>query len=415
MSPTMPIELDRSSPEPLYRQVAVSLRRAIDDGRLRPGQRVPSVRALADQLSVGRLTIATAYEGLAADGYLVGRVGFGTRRRARAAGGRRPRRAVRVAAAGPATPDRRPAARPSIAADRARRRGRGRGPPGGALEPSVRPAGLGGGGLGRWRARGRPGRRAGPRAAPPRRVQARGGARWRGDRGSRRRRAAAGSDRRPSPCDARRTMRARAGRDPVRRGDRVRGRRPAVARRRPAPRRRGPGRSPGPPGDAREWWRAGRGGRRRARAAGRSAPGPGGGRGRRADGPRPDRRDDAARSPPASPRLGNRDRRARSSRTAGSTISSFAPRPNRASRASTATVGSSTSARSRRSSTAVSGPRMPCCRLPSSSRSWPVSRRSIPGPRRSSSGRSPGSSPTASSIATSRGCDGPCSTARTRR
>ena len=78
MSPTMPIELDRSSPEPLYRQVAVSLRRAIDDGRLRPGQRVPSVRALADQLSVGRLTIATAYEGLAADGYLVGRVGFGT-------------------------------------------------------------------------------------------------------------------------------------------------------------------------------------------------------------------------------------------------------------------------------------------------------------------------------------------------
>lgn len=78
MSPTFAIELDRTSAEPLYRQVETSLRRAIDDGRLRPGQRVPSVRALAGQLGVGRLTIATAYEGLAADGYLIGRMGFGT-------------------------------------------------------------------------------------------------------------------------------------------------------------------------------------------------------------------------------------------------------------------------------------------------------------------------------------------------
>src|SRR5687768_15892639 len=78
MSPTMPIELDRSSSEPLYRQLATSLRRAIDDGRLRPGQRVASVRLLAGQLGLGRLTVATAYEQLAAEGYLVGRVGFGT-------------------------------------------------------------------------------------------------------------------------------------------------------------------------------------------------------------------------------------------------------------------------------------------------------------------------------------------------
>ena len=78
MSPTMPIQLDRTSSEPLYRQVATSVRRAIDDGLLRPGQRVPSVRVLAAQLAVGRLTIATAYEQLAAEGYLVGRIGFGT-------------------------------------------------------------------------------------------------------------------------------------------------------------------------------------------------------------------------------------------------------------------------------------------------------------------------------------------------
>jgi GntR family transcriptional regulator/MocR family aminotransferase len=78
MSATMPFELDRSSPEPLYRQVETNVRDAIAAGRLRPGQRLPSVRALAGQLGVGRLTIATAYEQLAADGYLVSRMGFGT-------------------------------------------------------------------------------------------------------------------------------------------------------------------------------------------------------------------------------------------------------------------------------------------------------------------------------------------------
>lgn len=78
MSTSFAIELDRTSAEPLYRQVETGLRRAIDGGRLRPGQRVPSVRALAGQLGVGRLTIATAYEQLAAEGYLIGRMGFGT-------------------------------------------------------------------------------------------------------------------------------------------------------------------------------------------------------------------------------------------------------------------------------------------------------------------------------------------------
>jgi GntR family transcriptional regulator / MocR family aminotransferase len=78
MSATLPIELDRASSEPLYRQIESFVRTAIDAGRLRPGQRLPSVRALAGQLGVGRLTVATAYEELASEGYLVGRMGFGT-------------------------------------------------------------------------------------------------------------------------------------------------------------------------------------------------------------------------------------------------------------------------------------------------------------------------------------------------
>ncbi|HEX5015672.1 MAG TPA: PLP-dependent aminotransferase family protein [Candidatus Limnocylindrales bacterium] len=78
MSGTLPIELDRASSEPLYRQIESFVREAIDAGRLRPGQRLPSVRGLAGQLGVGRLTVATAYEELAAEGYLVSRMGFGT-------------------------------------------------------------------------------------------------------------------------------------------------------------------------------------------------------------------------------------------------------------------------------------------------------------------------------------------------
>ena len=78
MSATLPIDLDRTADDPLYRQVAMSVRRAIDSGRLRPGERLPSVRALGAQLNVGRLTIATAYEQLAAEGYVVSRIGFGT-------------------------------------------------------------------------------------------------------------------------------------------------------------------------------------------------------------------------------------------------------------------------------------------------------------------------------------------------
>ena len=74
----LPVTLDRNSPEPLYRQVERQVRAAVDTGRLRPGDRVASVRELARELDVGRLTVATAYEQLAADGYLVGRVGFGT-------------------------------------------------------------------------------------------------------------------------------------------------------------------------------------------------------------------------------------------------------------------------------------------------------------------------------------------------
>ncbi|HZC04283.1 MAG TPA: PLP-dependent aminotransferase family protein [Ktedonobacterales bacterium] len=74
------ITLDRSSDatEGLTRQIYAQLRQAILSGRLRAGDRLPPSRALAQELDVARLTVATAYDWLRAEGYVAGRVGAGT-------------------------------------------------------------------------------------------------------------------------------------------------------------------------------------------------------------------------------------------------------------------------------------------------------------------------------------------------
>jgi GntR family transcriptional regulator/MocR family aminotransferase len=75
---TLHLPVDRSSGIPIHRQIYEGLRRAILDGLLRPGQQIPSTRALAMELAVSRLPVLTAYEQLLHEGYLVGRIGSGT-------------------------------------------------------------------------------------------------------------------------------------------------------------------------------------------------------------------------------------------------------------------------------------------------------------------------------------------------
>src|SRR5690348_8751568 len=72
------LPLDRGSRVPLHRQIYDGLRRAILEGMLRAGQRVPATRALASELGVSRFPVLTAYEQLLHEGYLEGRVGSGT-------------------------------------------------------------------------------------------------------------------------------------------------------------------------------------------------------------------------------------------------------------------------------------------------------------------------------------------------
>lgn len=72
------VRLERGGDAPIYRQVYDGVRGAIIDGLLRPGQRLPSTRALAAELRVSRLSVLTAFDQLRHEGYLSGRVGSGT-------------------------------------------------------------------------------------------------------------------------------------------------------------------------------------------------------------------------------------------------------------------------------------------------------------------------------------------------
>ena len=74
----LPISLDPTLPDPLFRQLYAELRQGILAGRLRPGDRMPASRALAEEYGVSRNTILAAFDQLLSEGYLVTRGGSGT-------------------------------------------------------------------------------------------------------------------------------------------------------------------------------------------------------------------------------------------------------------------------------------------------------------------------------------------------
>ena len=70
--------LDPTAPEPFYRQIYDRIRSTITNGVLKPGDRVPSARALATELGLARGTVDTAYAILTAEGYIQSRGQAGT-------------------------------------------------------------------------------------------------------------------------------------------------------------------------------------------------------------------------------------------------------------------------------------------------------------------------------------------------
>jgi DNA-binding GntR family transcriptional regulator len=74
----LPIQIDRTSPVPLYHQLAEQLIAAITGGTLRPGDPFENELAMADRLGLSRPTVRRAIAELVNKGLLVRRRGIGT-------------------------------------------------------------------------------------------------------------------------------------------------------------------------------------------------------------------------------------------------------------------------------------------------------------------------------------------------
>jgi GntR family transcriptional regulator len=75
----MPLEISiaTGTDVPIYRQIVDQVCRAVATGRLVPGEQVPSVRALAEQLVINPNTVARTYADLIREGVLEAQKGKG--------------------------------------------------------------------------------------------------------------------------------------------------------------------------------------------------------------------------------------------------------------------------------------------------------------------------------------------------
>lgn len=73
----MDFDIAPSHPVPIYRQIVDQVRRQVAGGKLRPGDALPSVRALALAHAINPMTVSKAYSQLEAEGLLGRRRGLG--------------------------------------------------------------------------------------------------------------------------------------------------------------------------------------------------------------------------------------------------------------------------------------------------------------------------------------------------
>ena len=71
------MSIDSSRPQPIFEQIADHVRRAVAAGVYRPGEPIPSLRAMALELTVNPNTVQRAYELLEREGLVVARKGIG--------------------------------------------------------------------------------------------------------------------------------------------------------------------------------------------------------------------------------------------------------------------------------------------------------------------------------------------------
>ncbi|MCP4663822.1 MAG: GntR family transcriptional regulator [bacterium] len=71
------MSIDPNSPVPIYQQIGDYVRRAVAAGVYRPGEVIPSLRAMALELTVNPNTVQRAYEALEREGLVQARKGVG--------------------------------------------------------------------------------------------------------------------------------------------------------------------------------------------------------------------------------------------------------------------------------------------------------------------------------------------------
>ena len=71
------LQIVTGDPRPITRQITDGIKRLVAGGELLPGDALPSVRGLAQQLSINPNTVAKAYAELSAEGWLLSRAGLG--------------------------------------------------------------------------------------------------------------------------------------------------------------------------------------------------------------------------------------------------------------------------------------------------------------------------------------------------
>ena len=74
----MIFQVDPASSKPVYQQLMDQVKLAIAGRRLRPGDKLPTVRDLAVQLRINRNTVARVYSELEREGILYTRAGHGS-------------------------------------------------------------------------------------------------------------------------------------------------------------------------------------------------------------------------------------------------------------------------------------------------------------------------------------------------
>ena len=67
----MIIAIDESSEVPIYQQIRNKILLGISDGRLSPGEQLPTVRGLAAEIGINSMTVNKAYQLLKQEGYIL--------------------------------------------------------------------------------------------------------------------------------------------------------------------------------------------------------------------------------------------------------------------------------------------------------------------------------------------------------